>query len=45
MDKICGEKVNIEKKEEDDADFDISKNDLIKSYKNIDKNKNAYLNK
>lgn len=45
MDKIWGEKVNIEKKEEDDADFDISKNDLIKSYKNIDKNKNAYLNK
>ena len=45
LDKILLEKINIEKKEEDELEFDTAKNNLIKVYRNIDKNKNLFSNK
>jgi len=45
LDKILLEKINIEKKEEDELEFDTAKNNLIKVYRNIDKNKNIFTNK
>ena len=45
LDKILLEKINIEKKEEDELEFDMAKNNLIKVYRNIDKNKNIFMNK
>jgi len=45
LDKILLEKINIEKKEEDELEFDTAKNNLIKVYRNIDKNKNIFMNK
>ena len=45
LDKILLEKINIEKKEEDELEFDMAKNNLIKVYRNIDKNKNIFTNK
>ena len=45
IDKIISEQINIDKKEEDEIEFDINKNNLIKCYKTIDKNQSIYLNK
>jgi len=45
LDKILLEKINIEQKEEDELKFDLIKNNLNKGYRNIDKNKIAFMNK
>ena len=48
MDKILAEKINninTEKKDEDDLEFDSKKNSLLKYYKNIEKNRNIFMNK
>ena len=45
IDKIISEQINIDKKEEDEIEFDTNKNNLIKCYKTIDKNQSIYLNK
>jgi hypothetical protein len=45
VDKILAEKINIEKKDNDELEFDNKRNSLIKYYKNIDKNKNLFINK
>ena len=45
LDKILLEKINIEKKEEGELEFETAKNNLGKFYRNIDKNKNIFRNK
>ncbi len=45
LDKILLEKINIEKKEEGELEFETAKNNLNKFYRNIDKNKNFFRNK
>ena len=45
LDKILLEKINIEKKEEGELEFETAKNNLNKFYRNIDKNKNIFRNK
>lgn len=45
LDKILLEKINIEKKEEGELEFETAKNNLGKLYRNIDKNKNIFRNK
>ena len=45
LDKILLEKINIEKKEEGELEFETAKNNLGKLYRNIDKNKNFFRNK
>ena len=45
LDKILLEKINIEKKEEGELEFETAKNNLGKFYRNIDKNKNFFRNK
>ena len=45
LDKILLEKINIEKKEEGELEFETAKNNFGKFYRNIDKNKNIFRNK
>ena len=45
IDKILSEKINIDKKDEDELEFDSIKNNLMKCYKTIDKNKLSFMNK
>ena len=45
LDKILLEKINIEKKEEGELEFETAKNNLTKFYRNIDKNKKIFRNK
>ena len=45
LDEILNEKINIEKKEDDELEYESVKNNLNKCYKNIEKNKNTFFNK
>ena len=45
IDKILSEKINNDKKDEDELEFDSIKNNLMKCYKTIDKNKLSFMNK
>ena len=45
LDKIINEKLNIEKNDEYEKEYELAKINLNKNYQNIEKNKNIFMNK